>query len=106
MRTYDPADEPSWLRCRVLGFLDTAYFDDVWPVKPPSAGLDLVAATAGTVAGILTATVNREAATIDTVVVHPDFRRQGGLCSTRRSRCCARTASQSSMPGPGTIGAR
>ena len=78
MRTYDAAHEPSWLRCRVLGFLDTAYYDDVWPAKPPAAGPDLVAVTAGgLVAGILTATVAGRTATIDTVVVHPDHRRQG-----------------------------
>lgn len=66
------------MRCRVLGFLDTAYFDDVWPAKPPATGPDLVAATEdGKVVGILTATVRPGAATIDTVVVHPDFRRRG-----------------------------
>ncbi len=75
VRSYGPADERSWLRCRVLGFLDTAYFDDVWPAKPPVIGPDLVAAgDQGTIAGILMATVS---GTIDTLVVHPDFRRQG-----------------------------
>ncbi len=78
MRTYQPADERSWLRCRVLGFLDTAYYDDVWTSKPATTGPDLVAVTGdGTVAGILVATVRGKAATIDTVVVHLDFRRQG-----------------------------
>lgn len=78
VRSCEPADERSWLRCRVLGFLDTAYFDDVRPTKPPIAGPDLVAVTGdGTVAGILTATVSEASLTIDTVVVHPDFRRQG-----------------------------
>lgn len=78
VRSCEPADERSWLRCRVLGFLDTAYFDDVWPTKPPITGPDLVVATDdGTIAGILTATVSEASATIDTVVVHPDFRRQG-----------------------------
>ena len=62
----------------MLGFLDTAYYDDVWTSKPATTGPDLVAMTEdGTVAGILVATVRGEAATIDTVVVHPDFRRQG-----------------------------
>lgn len=75
IREFEPADEPSWLRCRVLGFLDTAYFDDVCFFKPPAAsGPDLVAVTpSGMVAGILTAT----GSTIDTIVVHPDYRRQG-----------------------------
>ena len=29
IREYRSADEASWLRCRLLGFFDTAYFDDV-----------------------------------------------------------------------------
>jgi hypothetical protein len=29
IREYVPADEASWLRCRVLSFLGTAYYDDV-----------------------------------------------------------------------------
>jgi GNAT superfamily N-acetyltransferase len=75
IRPFEAADEPSWLRCRVLGFLDTAYFDDVWASKPPATpGPDVVAVTpSGQVAGILTAT----GATIDTIVVHPDHRREG-----------------------------
>lgn len=78
VRPYEPADQPSWLRCRVLGFLDTAYFDDVWPAKPPADGPDLVAVTGdGTVAGILTTTVSAGTATVQTVVVHPDHRRRG-----------------------------
>ena len=78
VRDFHAGDERSWLRCRVLGFLDTAYFDDVWPVKPPAAGPDLVAVAAdGTVAGILIATVAGSTATVDTVVVHPDHRRRG-----------------------------
>jgi ribosomal protein S18 acetylase RimI-like enzyme len=78
VRAYEPGDERSWLRCRVLGFLDTAYFDDVWTAKPSKSGPDLVAVDGnGTVAGILTTSVRPGAATVDTVVVHPDFRRQG-----------------------------
>jgi ribosomal protein S18 acetylase RimI-like enzyme len=74
IRDFEPADEPSWLRCRVLGFLDTAYFDDVWTSKPSFDGPDLVAVTpSGMVVGILAGS----GSTIDTIVVHPDFRRQG-----------------------------
>lgn len=74
VRGYVAGLEQSWLRCRVLGFLDTAYYDDVVPVKPAPTGPDLVAVTGeGAVAGILTAT----GATIDTIVVHPDHRRRG-----------------------------
>ena len=28
IRDYEPADEEAWLRCRVLAFLHTAYYDD------------------------------------------------------------------------------
>ncbi len=34
IRDYRTSDETSWLRCRVLAFLDTAYYDDVWTAKP------------------------------------------------------------------------
>lgn len=33
VRAYRAADESSWLRCRVLGFLDTDYHDDVKRIK-------------------------------------------------------------------------
>ena len=29
IRPYQPSDEAQWLRCRVLAFLDTAYYDNV-----------------------------------------------------------------------------
>jgi hypothetical protein len=29
LRAYTDADEQGWLRCRVLGFLDSAFYDDV-----------------------------------------------------------------------------
>lgn len=34
IREYTSADETSWLHCRVLAFLDTAFYDDVVPAKP------------------------------------------------------------------------
>jgi ribosomal protein S18 acetylase RimI-like enzyme len=62
----------------VLGFLDTAYFDDVWPVRPAaSSGWSLVVARGGDVVGICEATPASHGATIDTIVVHPDHRRSG-----------------------------
>jgi GNAT superfamily N-acetyltransferase len=49
-------------------------YDDVVRAKPPATGPDLVAATgSGVVVGILA----MSGPTIDTVVVHPDYRRQG-----------------------------
>lgn len=75
-RDFDVADEQSWLRCRVLGFLDTAYFDDVWP-RRPAADIALVSVIEGQVVGLCDVSVQGDDATIDTVVVHPDHRRRG-----------------------------
>ncbi|WP_405680534.1 GNAT family N-acetyltransferase [Streptomyces sp. NBC_01238] len=80
IREYRPADEVSWLRCRVLSFLDTPYFDDVLTAKPetPAPGFALVAtAEQETVTGIIDVSVDDELATIDTVAVHPDYQHQG-----------------------------
>jgi ribosomal protein S18 acetylase RimI-like enzyme len=74
IRDYAPADEPSWLRCRVLGFLATSYYDDVWQAKR-RADLELVALDGVEVVGVLDVSVPGVEATIDNVVVHPD--RQG-----------------------------
>lgn len=78
VRDYAPADERLWLRCRVLAFLDTSYFDDVVTTKPDcAAGLQLVA-TAGTeLVGVLDASVDGDTGTIETLAVHPDYRREG-----------------------------
>jgi ribosomal protein S18 acetylase RimI-like enzyme len=76
VRDYEPADEVSWLRCRVLGFLDTSYYDDVWPVRK-RADLELVVADDNVVIGALDASVRGGEATIDLVVVHPDHRGRG-----------------------------
>ncbi|MGW4471438.1 GNAT family N-acetyltransferase [Nonomuraea sp. NPDC004354] len=80
IREYRPADEASWLRCRVLAFLGTAYFDAVEKSKPhiPAPGFELIAvAGSGVVLGILDVTVDGELATIDTVAVHPDHQYRG-----------------------------
>ncbi|MFF0087217.1 GNAT family N-acetyltransferase [Streptomyces canus] len=95
IREYRPADETSWLRCRVLSFLSTAYFDDVLKTKPetPAPGFGLVAAEErGTVTGIIDVTVEGELATIDTVAVHPDRQHQGigrALLAEARARVSA-----------------
>ncbi|MFI6903360.1 GNAT family N-acetyltransferase [Nonomuraea sp. NPDC050394] len=74
------ADEPSWLRCRVLAFLGTAYFDDVAPAKPAitAPGFELVVADRhDTVLGLMDVAVRGELATIETVAVHPDHQHVG-----------------------------
>lgn len=33
IREYHPPDESGWVLCRILSFLDTAYFDNVQQTK-------------------------------------------------------------------------
>lgn len=81
VRDYEPADEEAWLRCRVLSFLHTAYFDDVQPAhpSPPSPGFGLVAVKGDDLVGIIdvSISVSEQLATIDTVAVHPDSQHRG-----------------------------
>lgn len=93
IRGYTDLDEPSWLRCRVLSFLGSSYFDDVRATRTPFEGdaLRLVAVrprpegvtTPGEeqVVGILDVELWEQdaqpVATIDTVAVHPDHQRAG-----------------------------
>ena len=78
VRTYQSADEQGWLRCRVLAFLPTAYFDDVVTSKPTvDRGVELVAEVDDSIAGILDCSVDGDVATIDTIAVHPDHQRRG-----------------------------
>lgn len=94
---YVPEDETSWLRCRVLSFLGTAYFDDVWRARPRIAapGFELVAvAEDGTTAAILDVAIDGVLATIDTVAVHPDHQRRG-LGRTLLAEAVARATSAS-----------
>jgi ribosomal protein S18 acetylase RimI-like enzyme len=78
VRDYAPGDETPWLRCRVLAFLDTNYYDDVATTKPRrDAGLELVATVDDQVVGLLDASVTGSESTVETVAVHPDYRRLG-----------------------------
>jgi ribosomal protein S18 acetylase RimI-like enzyme len=75
IRDYLPTDEQSWLRCRVVAFLGTSYFDDVWTTKTrtPAPGFDLVAVDErDQIVGVLDVSVDGDLATIDTIAVHPD----------------------------------
>jgi ribosomal protein S18 acetylase RimI-like enzyme len=91
LRDYTPADEPGWLRCRVLGFLDTAYFDDVATAKPDRA-IELVAIGNDEVVGLLDASIDGTDATIETIVVHPDHRRRGIAHALLEEACTRLTA--------------
>jgi N-acetylglutamate synthase-like GNAT family acetyltransferase len=93
VRDYQPADEQDWLRCRVLAFLGTAYFDDVMAAKAsPAAGAELVAVDAGTIVGILDLSADGNLATIDTIAVHPDHQHRG-IGTMLLEQACTRAAS-------------
>lgn len=95
IRPYRPTDEAQWLRCRVLAFLDTAYFDNVLSEKEQysNPAIELVATLDQQVVGIIDVecetipgslcspsthpTATGKAGMISTIAVHPDYRRQG-----------------------------
>jgi ribosomal protein S18 acetylase RimI-like enzyme len=78
IRAYGRGDELSWLRCRVLSFLDTSYYDDVAASKPRyERGVELVAVHDDEVVGIFDASVDNNDAVLECIAVHPDYRRQG-----------------------------
>ncbi len=90
IRDYQKEDQTSWLRCRVLAFLDTAYYDVVAKEKEvyqyPS--IELVAIEDGMVVGLIDVEYEEEPNKICTahetlgamiwhLAVHPDYRHQG-----------------------------
>lgn len=79
VREYRTADEADWLRCRVLAFLSTSYFDDVARSKPTyqSPSVELVALRDGALVGLIDVAVAGDAATIETIAVDPDESRSG-----------------------------
>lgn len=95
VRPYAPGDETSWVRCRVLAFLDSPYYDNVVTSKEhyDNPAVELVAEVNGTVVGLLDAEYEHErgavayeteadprtdlGAVIHHLAVHPDYRRQG-----------------------------
>lgn len=80
IRHYRDDDEDSWLRCRLLSFFRTQYYDDIVTERPrfdrPSIRL-VAEAGAGDVAGLLDVEIFGAEATIDVLAVHPDHQRQG-----------------------------
>lgn len=79
VRAYRPNDEPAWLRCRLLSFFDSDYFDDVKVAKTvlEPAGVELVAEHDGTLVGLIDIEVDGAEATIDSIAVLPESRRLG-----------------------------
>jgi len=90
IRDYGPADEQAWLRCRMLSFLGTAYFDDVMTAKKsPVLGAELVAEDSGAIVGVLDLSAEGQLATIDTIAVHPDHQWRG-IGTGLLAQACAR----------------
>lgn len=90
IRPYIPADEQAWLRCRVLAFLDSAYYDNVLREKEhyENPAIELVAVCDGQVVGFIDLECEREPGTVCSgrpglgamvwhLGVHPDYRRLG-----------------------------
>jgi hypothetical protein len=55
VRPYQTEDEIGWVRCRVLSFLDTAYYDNVLQVKETynNPAIELIAIEGDQVVGLL-----------------------------------------------------
>lgn len=90
VRTYQKTDEQGWLRCRVLAFLNTAYFDNVLTKKETyvNSSIELVAIIDDQIVGLLDLEYEESDHTVCTlgtgrggmiwnVAIHPDFRRRG-----------------------------
>lgn len=90
IRAYQENDEISWVSCRVLSFLDTAYFDNVLKEKEKydNPAIELVAIEDEEVVGLLDVEYELEERTVCSrgeglggmiwhIAVHPDFRRRG-----------------------------
>lgn len=90
IRPYHVDDEKGWVRCRVLSFLDTAYFDNVLKEKEiyGNPAIELVAEDDGQIVGLLDIEYEVKERTVCSrgtglggmiwhIAVHPDFRRKG-----------------------------
>lgn len=90
IRAYRPEDEIGWVRCRVLAFLDSAYYDNVLTAKEhyENQAIELIAIMDQTVVGLIDVEYENEERSICFqgsglggmiwhIAVHPDYRRQG-----------------------------
>ena len=90
IRPYDTSDEENWLKCRLVSFHNSAYYDDVYIKKPTFANpsLELVAEIDGKIIGILDLEKDNKdgsicycksglGAMVWTIAVLPDYRRFG-----------------------------
>lgn len=90
VRSYRDADERGWVVCRLLSFLDTAYYDDVRRSKEryEHPAIELVAERDGQIVGLLDAECEEEPGTVCEerpglgamiwhLAVHPNHQREG-----------------------------
>ena len=90
IRPYNSSDEENWLKCRLVSFHDSAYYDDVYTKKPTfdNPSLELVAEINGQIIGILDLEKDDKdgsicycksglGAMVWTIAVLPDYRRFG-----------------------------
>jgi len=90
IRPYENEDEKGWLRCRVLAFLNTAYYDHVLKEKEHYKGpsIELVAAEGEEIIGLIDLELDMQpgevcsnpelrGAMIRHLAVHPDHQRKG-----------------------------
>lgn len=81
IRRYRDSDELEWLRCSVLSFLETSYFDSVLRHKPhyERPAIELVAESEGTIVGVLDVEVEEITGSVCTVCMDDDRARLGGM---------------------------
>lgn len=79
IRDYQPSDEASWLRCRLLTFFGTDYYDDIVLARPTfeRPAIRLVTHADEMIIGLIDVEVFDEAATINCIAIHPDQQRSG-----------------------------
>lgn len=90
IRNYLPEDEQGWLRCRVLAFLNTAYYDNVLNKKEhyDNPAIQLVAEIDDVIVGLIDVEYELKEGTVCSrgqglggviwhIAVHPDYARRG-----------------------------
>ncbi len=104
IRFYEEKDEREWVRCRVLSFLDTAYFDHVLRKKETyeNPSIELIAEKDGQIIGLIDIEIEKKQGKVCTqgaggggmiwhIAVHPDFRRSGRACWMQQRRIVEKT---------------
>ena len=90
IKAYENNDENGWVRCRVLSFLNTAYFDNVLQEKEKyeNPSIELVAVHEGQIVGLLDIEYETKESTVCSrgtglggiiwhIAVHPDYQQKG-----------------------------